>query len=56
MSPRWRTLKELRALLTQYRAWEERHDDVQVTALIHGRPVPGTPSLLERVRAMRGAQ
>ena len=55
MSPRWCTLADLRALLAQYRAWEARHDDVQVTALIHGRPVPGTPSLLERVRAMRGA-
>lgn len=54
MNPRWRTLPELRALLAQYRAWEAKHDDTTVTALIHGRPVQG-PTLLERVRALRGA-
>ena len=46
------TLADLRALLAQYRAWEAKHDDVTVTAYIHGRSLPG--SILERVRAMRG--
>lgn len=54
MTPRWRNLAELRALLEQYRAWEAKYDDVTVTACIHGRSMPG--SLLERVRAMRGGQ
>lgn len=53
MMPRWRNLDELRALLGQFREWEARYDDVTVTACIHGRPLPG-PSLLERMRAMRG--
>ena len=53
MSPRWRTLADLRALLAQYRAWSDKHDDVTVTALIHGRPVAGS-SLAERFRARLG--
>lgn len=53
MSPRWHTLKDLRALLAQYREWEAKHDDATVTALIYGRTLPG-PSLVERVRALRG--
>lgn len=55
LEPRWRTRAELLALIAQYREWARHYDDVQMTAAIHGRPVPGTPSLLERVRAMRGA-
>ena len=54
MSPRWRTLKDLRTLLAQYREWAAKYDDAGVTACIHGRAVPG--SLLERARAMRGGQ
>ena len=53
MTPKWRNLVDLRALLAQYRTWEAKHDDVTVTAYIHGRSLPG--SLLDRVRAMRGA-
>lgn len=53
MTPKWRNLAELRALLAQYRVWEAKHDDVTVTAYIHGRSLPG--SILDRVRAMRGA-
>ncbi len=56
MTLRWRTREELRAYLDQVRAWEAKHTDAQVTALIHGRPVPGMPTLLERVRALRGGQ
>lgn len=40
MTPRWSTLADLRALLAQYRAWEAKHDDVTVTAYIHGRSLP----------------
>jgi hypothetical protein len=53
LSPKWKTRRELFALLAQYRTWESRHDDVTVTALIHGRPVPGALTLVERLRAMQ---
>lgn len=55
MTPRWTNLKDLRALLAQYRAWEAKHDDVAVTCLIHGRSDVRT-SLVERARQMRGAR
>ena len=51
---RWNNLRELLALLAQYRAWAARYDDAGVTACIHGRAVPG--SLVERVRALRGGR
>lgn len=55
MTPRWRNLRELLALLDSWRPLYERGlSDVEITAHIHGRPLPG--SILERVRAMRGAR
>lgn len=50
---RWNNLRELLALLNQYRAWAAKFDDAGMSAAIHGRPLPG--SILERVKAMRGA-
>ena len=55
MSPAWKNLGELRAMLSTWRGWYQRGwTDAQVTAAIHGRMAPG-PSLVERVRALRGA-
>lgn len=55
MTPRWRTLADLRAFLKQVREWEAKHDDVAVTCLIHGRS-DVRASLVERARQMRGAR
>lgn len=49
--PKWRTLAELRAYLARVRAWESKHDDRTVTALIHERVTPAPVSLVERFRA-----
>lgn len=53
-APKWRTARELRALLDRYRAWSAVHDDRAVTALIHGHVLPETPTLVERLRALQG--